>query len=137
VEDTLTWRDAWLIGIDPLDEEHRAMVNMINRLGDPEASETLAERLDVLIAHLRRHFKAEEVFLRAIEYPGMVAHCREHAMQMAEFVDLRRQLPAGRTSLTEAERSEIRTWFLNHVVAEDRRFAEYYRDVVCARPHSP
>jgi hemerythrin len=130
LSEALIWREAYAVGVDLLDAQHREMVRLINLVLDPAAGHGVGARLDKLIAHLRRHFETEEVFLRAVEYPLADEHVREHALQLAEFVDLRRRIGCGGD--VEAEiRTEIRTWFFNHVVAEDRRFGAYYRRVVC------
>ncbi len=130
----LIWREGWVLGIDMLDADHREMVRLINRLGDPEDPATLGTRLSELIAHVRRHFDTEGVFLRAIEYPEVIEHCREHTMQLAEFVDLGRSLAGSHTrTLDPIELQGIRHWFFNHVIAEDKRFATYYHEEVCGR----
>lgn len=132
MSEPLIWRESWLLGIDLLDDEHREMVRLINRLLDETDGSPVTERLDHLIAHLRRHFDTEEVFLRAIDYPETDAHCREHAMQLAEFVDLRRSVSRGGASVLGPEdRDSIRHWFFNHVVAQDQRFGQFYRGEVC------
>lgn len=132
MSDPLIWRDDWTLGIDLLDEHHRDMVRLINRLFDASDPSPLIERLDALIAHLRRHFDAEERFLRAIDFRDTDEHCREHLLQMAEFIDLRRGISRGGAAvLDEDDQTSIRHWFFNHVVAEDRRFGVYYSNVIC------
>lgn len=123
----LEWNDAWLLGIGELDLEHREMVRLLNRLVETNAPEGLIERLDALVFLLRRHFKKEEEFLRAINYPNFDNHKKEHVMEMAEFIQLRRDLEStGGDSLDAATVQSIKHWFFNHVVAEDKRFADFY-----------
>jgi len=130
----LTWREGWALGIDLLDDEHREMVRLINRLLESDEPTPLTQRLDALIAQLRRHFETEEVFLRAIDFPGAEDHAREHTMQLAEFVDLRRSVSRDKaTSLDPADQESIRQWFFEHVIGEDKRFAIYYRETVCGQ----
>jgi hemerythrin len=131
LSEALVWREAYGLGVELLDAQHREMVRLINLVLDPAAGEAAGVRLDALIAHLRRHFETEEVFLRAIDYPLAEEHSREHSLQLAEFVDLRRHVGQGGGSLDAAHRTEIRQWFFSHVVAEDRRFGAYYRRIVC------
>jgi hemerythrin len=129
----LVWSDSWLLGIEILDDAHREMVRLINRLFDPETTVATATRLEELITLLREHFRVEEEFLAAIEYPAREAHRREHRIQLAEFVDLQRRMTRGAGARLDASSlSEIKDWFFNHVVGEDRNFADYYRDAVCA-----
>jgi hemerythrin len=128
----LTWRDSYKLDIAPLDADHQEMVRLINRLADAGDPMPLPRRLDDLIAHLRRHFKVEQAFLQQIDYPAADRHTREHAIQMAEFVDLSRHLVHSTARvLDQSELAAIKHWFFNHVVAEDKRFAAYYRDVIC------
>jgi hemerythrin len=131
VSEALVWREAYALGVELLDAQHREMVHLINRVLDPAAGESAGTRLDALIAHLRRHFETEEVFLRAIDYPLADEHGREHAMQLAELVDMRRGIGRSGGVIGAEDRTEIRQWFFNHVVAEDRRFGVYYRRVIC------
>lgn len=135
----LVWNDSWLLQIDELDADHREMVRLINDLfcagtsdeatGDAQPMPPMTERLSALLGHLRVHFEREETFLAAIEYPALVEHRREHAIQMAELVDMHRVLAeTGARGLDDEAADGIRRWFFNHVVAEDLRFARYYRE---------
>lgn len=129
----LAWRDTWLLGIDALDADHREMVRLMNLVfacaegaGECEPI-ALAERLDAFMTHLRAHFAREEEFLRSIDYPGIYEHAREHALELAELVDLERSLRASRVCAVEAEHVEaIKRWFFNHVIAQDHKFADFY-----------
>jgi hemerythrin len=142
----LIWRDDLLMGIDVLDADHQQMVMLLNLLvaageppPDPQALDdnpestsqapavAALEHLDALIAHVRDHFEREEAFLRAIGYPDYVDHKREHTMQMAEFVDLRRRLADETTRYVDPDTAQgIRNWFFNHGIAEDREYAAYF-----------
>ncbi|MBK1732611.1 bacteriohemerythrin [Thiococcus pfennigii] len=145
---SLVWLDRWLLGIDTLDADHRALAGRVSRLieasrdpvdpppapgprslDDDLAAEQLA-RLHELTEALRRHFRAEESFLNGIDYPEYPEHMSEHALHLAELVDLARRLEqdrrAGRPQRLDDEQLEfIKCWLVNHI-AEDQRFARYY-----------
>ena len=142
----LSWRDSWQLGIDFLDDEHQEMVRLINRLAccgrAPDGSTyshdensvsekdnpaPLIQRLNALIDHLRKHFKREEEFLKSIGYPDYFSHKREHSVEMAEFIHMRREIESRELMrLDESTLQEIKDWFFNHVIAEERRIADYY-----------
>ena len=129
----LIWSDSWLLEIDVLDQAHREMVRLINRLIEADSTSATVACLEELIALLRAHFRDEEAFLAAIGYPSREAHRREHRIQLAEFVDLHRRVAAREDALLDASNlSEVRDWFFNHVVAEDKNFADFYHKAVCA-----
>lgn len=136
----LCLRDSWILGIDNLDADHREIVRLFNRLVDGEQggpmsqgrpgdhSDGLLDRLEALIDHLRRHFAVEEALLDEMGYPDAPAHKREHALQMAELVDLHRQLTITKFPRVDDQSLDaLKDWFFAHVVDEDRYFARYYR----------
>ncbi|MCU0833543.1 MAG: hemerythrin domain-containing protein [Chromatiaceae bacterium] len=143
----LVWRDAWLLGIEPLDADHRKMVALLNAVlcdAGAESGEIAAhretqttpigERMQALIDHLRDHFVREETFLEAIEYPGFEQHKGEHALEMAELVDVARSHAERGAPCVGVEAADgIKRWFFDHVIAEDRRFARYYHERLGAR----
>lgn len=130
MSEQLTWRPDWNLGIEVIDADHREMVRLINRLTDPSDSALIASRLQDLIEHLRQHFDVEERFLQTIGYPQLVAHAREHQVELAELVALGRKLRGSAAAVLDpAEMRGIKDWFFNHVIAEDRRFAVFYHRI--------
>lgn len=140
MEHFLSWREAWSTRIDWVDRDHQEMLKRLNALVDAcrchhetgdrvPCKERVLACLNALIEHNRQHFQAEENFLRQIEYPGYEEHRREHVMQMAEFVLLRQDLERDLAENMGAETIEgFKCWFLDHVVAEDHVYAEYFHD---------
>jgi len=137
----LSWHDEWCIGIDWVDADHHEMAMRINRLSDAvnaaldddrdgEAKSLVLRRMDELIKHIRAHFAVEEDFLRRIAYPAYEGHCRAHYMEVAELIDLRRALAGDSADELDLEMlADIKRWFFNHVIAEDRAYADYYRSL--------
>ncbi|MGD8589083.1 MAG: hemerythrin domain-containing protein [Chromatiales bacterium] len=129
MSDYLVWHDNWLIGIDEFDADHMEMVRLINRLADPSENSPVLQRLEILVAHMRAHFEREERFLDRIHYPELSAHANEHIMELAEFTLIKRDLiESGAAAMDDASLEGIKTWFFNHAVAQDRLFADYFRN---------
>jgi len=138
----LTWHEGWALGIEELDADHREMLRLLNllfaagRTADESAHPaedppSVNERLQAVLAHLRIHFDREEAFLHSIGYPGLEEHRGEHALEMAELVDLSRDLAHRRACcLDEESAAAIKRWFFNHVIAEDQRYADYYFELL-------
>ena len=144
----LTWLIQWQTGIDWIDDDHREIAAMLNRLvevnghpliQDPDIAQCrVFVVLDALIERTRRHFQAEEAFLRSIRFPGYDGHRCEHSMQLAEFADLRRSLEQdGATRLSPDTLDEFKRWFFNHVVVEDRDYVDYYIGEVAPAATAP
>ena len=77
----LTWDDSFCVGIEGVDEQHRNLVEMINRLDaavsagrdEMEINEILKGALD----YTQYHFATEE---RLMEEAGRPANCRRRSV---------------------------------------------------------
>ena len=149
----LTWREEWSLGIEPLDRDHRALIERMGdlcvrhcpELADPRTARSqgtpmlsafarsgghstglLADLAD-LGERMRAHFRREEAFMRAIRYERSGAHEGEHAILMAEYTEmLRGWQERGLRVFDEATQEGVRRWLLDHILGSDREFARVY-----------
>jgi hemerythrin len=149
----LTWRDEWSLGIEPLDRDHRAL---IERMGDlcvrycPELTDPRVRRypglrllgafarpgeelpgllsdLTDLGERMRAHFRREESFMRAIGYERRAEHEGEHAILMAEYSEMLRGWRERQLAVfDEPTQESVRRWILDHILGTDRGFAQVY-----------
>ena len=142
----LTWRDEWTLGIDTLDDDHRAIVELLLEIsrrfgGEPggpagpeesanasaDPDEYLYAALDRFGTFVRQHFQREEEFIRTIDYPGLPDHSSEHALLMAELTDLVRELRERCVAyLDPRDLDTFKQWVVAHILGADRRFADHY-----------
>lgn len=142
----LTWRDAWALHIDTLDDDHRALVDLFREIarrfppdaGDPEepppdagapadAGEDLYRALERFGQVARRHFARVEELARTIDYPGLPDHRTEHALLIAELAALVRELRSrGAVRLAAPDLENLKQWVVAHVLGADRQLAEHY-----------
>lgn len=123
------WSDSFVLGIDEIDRQHRALVGMINALdasthGD-HRPETTARMLDELSDYVRDHFALEE---RLMAGGGCTAdlvtrHCAEHAYFRSVLVDLKKDFAGGRTNISVPLIEYLVHWLLHHIVVVDRAMA--------------
>lgn len=70
------------IGIASLDEQHRQIVEQVNRvisaIEGGASSEVMHELMDGLILLARQHFDFEECLMSEHGFPGLEGHAREH-----------------------------------------------------------
>jgi len=146
---SLTWRDDWAVSIDALDDDHRALVHLLSgicqRYADQEArpdgrsspGRRVGQDID-LIADLERlgeqvrdHFQREEALMRSIDYPGLPAHQCEHALLMAEYRSMVRELKEqGETHLDPAAMENLNDWMIPQILGADRALADYYFQIL-------
>lgn len=147
----LPWQESWTLGIELVDAEHRSLVDGVNQLaarftrdpaqaaeplrvadgdalGDP-ASEHVAlmAALELLAEQAREHFKHEEALMRAIDYPELASHRSEHALLLAEYIEMVRDLERqSQTRLDSETVQSLHHWLVSHMVGADKDYADYY-----------
>lgn len=79
--DSIQWSRWMSVGIEELDEDHRVLVDIVNKLGADEnrASPDVVEAiLDELIHYTKDHFAREEAHMAQANYPTFAAHKALH-----------------------------------------------------------
>ncbi|MGB0681097.1 MAG: bacteriohemerythrin [Magnetovibrionaceae bacterium] len=76
------WLEAFDTGLEPIDRDHKAMVDLAGRIEDADRTGKFEER-SALLGELnelsRTHFAREEEMLGRIGYPDVEGHARHHA----------------------------------------------------------
>ena len=140
------WREQWCVGIDALDRDRRAIAAVVNhialRFGERDgrdgaiaqaprtagAPSALHYWLDVLHERAREHFSREEALMRVTHYPDTAEHAGEHALMLAEYTALVRDMTArGDERLRLADLVALKQWFMGHVLDMDKRLGQYLR----------
>lgn len=127
---------AFLIRYDEIDQEHRALVDLLNTYSDRFVDGKLIafdEPLTAFAQTLERHFTHEERDLMAIDYAGLDAHRRHHATcreRVRSLIEKSRQ----RGYLTEAGLSECFNTIVADIVEADLKVGEYVSAAGLERP---
>ncbi len=143
MEEFISWRDDWQLGIQLLDEQHRMLADCLNRLvcqcscaetaGDTEkkqARQRVGELLDELYSKAKQHFSKEEALMLECGYPGYASHLQEHSMLLAElkstFIS---RFEQGCCHMDPEVFRALKSWFIVHVVRSDREFANFMHGI--------
>jgi hemerythrin-like metal-binding protein len=124
----LDWSSSYSVGHQQFDEDHEHLVTVINYLHAAmrcgQHPLIISGALDELWEHSERHFRAEETYMRAIEYPFLAAHKQEHVSLLLEIANLRERYEHGDTHLnTELIQLLLRS--IEHIEESDRRCTLY------------
>lgn len=125
----IKWSNDFALGIGEIDEQHKALVGMINALDasthEEYSPDTMRRMLDDLNAYVKDHFGFEERLMACGGCsPELVTrHCGEHAYFRSVLRDLTADFDSGRTSITVPLIEYLVHWLLHHIVVVDRAMA--------------
>ncbi|MEQ9491021.1 MAG: bacteriohemerythrin [Alphaproteobacteria bacterium] len=125
------WNDKMSVGIAQLDDDHKGLIAIINRLGEAlygaERNKAALEPAFRALRHyMKIHFAREEEVMRAAHYPEFEAHKPQHRDFIEEINDMRERFEAGADEQLLGDlTSYLRDWLVNHIMVEDMAYKPY------------
>jgi hemerythrin len=129
---TLPWTPSFSLVAQVLDDEHRSLLDKVNRLLAAVSSgdeTTVLMAFSVLVAEARRHFAAEEEQMQALRYPDRERHRAQHEKLQLGLAVLQFTL-SNRTTFGSSlgPLVYLDRWFAAHLQTDDRRLAAFIHD---------
>jgi len=126
------WRDAYNTNVKEMDEHHRQLFQMANRLYEEihsgKSKSVLAETLDFLIRYTEEHFSKEEKLMENYDFPEYEAHVKQHERLIFEVQELKDKYAAGEIQMDMRLVNFLKDWIINHILNEDRKYGPYLQD---------
>jgi hemerythrin-like metal-binding protein len=123
----ITWDQSLSVNVPDLDAQHRRLVEMINELHEAmtkgQGREALKPLLGGLAQYTMTHFRAEEQYMRTINYPNLPQHKAEHERLVRRVKELTQSYESSQISLTIETMNFLRDWLTNHIRRVDRQYA--------------
>ncbi|RMD65013.1 MAG: hypothetical protein D6826_01035 [Alphaproteobacteria bacterium] len=137
----MQWSQQMSVGIPEIDDDHKQLIRVINRLEADANDETRLHALRQSLRGLQRyaefHFAREERVMAACDYPGLDEHKTEHRDFVARIAELNRRLaenPDHATSeVNDALLSFLKDWLTHHILIEDKAYQPYAEESPAAR----
>ncbi|EGB14820.1 hemerythrin-like metal-binding protein [Pseudodesulfovibrio mercurii] len=127
----IEWHDSHSVGVPSIDEQHKRLVALTNRLFlaimDETGETALGDVLDELADYAVYHFTHEEGLLHLHGYPDelLTEHRAEHAAltdQVHEYIERYREDPA---CLDLSVYVFLRDWTTEHMSRSDSKYSEF------------
>lgn len=129
--DELVWSEDLNTGIDQIDQDHKGLFAIYAELYAGIRSGASPAQLYAILfkltTHAEAHFKAEEIQMLAVAYPGFGHHQGRHVQLLTEVGVLTLQF--GDPALEAPRRllEILRPWLLDHLLNDDLAFADWVR----------
>jgi len=121
----IVWSEGFATGIAAVDQQHRTMLELLNKVRvlvadqrHHDQQQHLGALLDLLNELASAHFRAEEALLRQhlSKQPGTAAHIQAHRSYWSAITGYQRQLRYGDPELYEELYRFLRQWWIGHIL---------------------
>ncbi len=121
----LTWMDEYALGIEEIDEDHQALMILINELhaalGAGASDADIVRFLTEVHARIAAHFAVEERIMRRSGYTEYDAHKGDHARLLDEILDLTDDYGEAYSVAPDLLGTRLEDWFMVHFRTHDAR----------------
>lgn len=122
----IEWKKDLELGIEAIDNDHRHLLGLLNRIGEASQCDDRETALAVIAAlkdYTREHFAREEWVMRAIGYEQAPHHREQHRQLIDEVERHSADLLAGRI-IAGAVSIFLQRWLLRHIAIADRQLGK-------------
>lgn len=123
----LTWSESLAVGNTFIDNDHKKLIDMVNRLHqlmqEGKGKEVLDKVLHNLITYTQEHFRREEDLMRNIRFAGFLQHKEEHEKLLGQVLELQQKFDSGAATLSIQVLHFLRDWLVHHIGESDQSLA--------------
>jgi len=126
------WDQSFSVGVAKLDEQHKAILDMVNKLlADPKGdvhSETISEVLTKMMRYAIDHFETEERLLAEHKFPEFSTHEEMHLSFRKKSVALCLDTISQKDSVPEEILEYLKDWWTDHILKSDMKYRSFFQE---------
>jgi len=126
----ISWSDELSVGLQEIDEQHKILINLINRLFNEailyKADKTVISAiLEELVQYTIVHFAVEESLFRIFDYPDAETHQVHHDKLKQEVSSFQKKFAGGAVIDIELM-NFLRKWLTHHIMMDDKKYTPFF-----------
>lgn len=132
--DFITWDQSFSVGVKLIDEQHKKLFEMINKLHNTVKKIEImeAEPLENIIldlaAYVDFHFKTEEKYFVKFGYEKTAEHTAQHNFYEEKVKDFKRQYEEKGESVGEDILVFLEDWIKSHIKVKDKEYTKCFNE---------
>lgn len=127
----MTWSSKHSVGIEALDNQHKALMRILNELHaasmQGKAQQVAGPLLRQLVSLASEHFSSEEMLMESTAFPGLAAHRAEHRILAGKVMEFVARHEKGDASVYIQLLYFLRDWLNKHMQGDDQEYAPWLR----------
>jgi hemerythrin len=123
------WTDELSVGVQEIDEQHKILVDLLNRFHEAVVTGTDGENIKNVLKNLADytiiHFSVEESLMRIFNYPDYDNHKKHHEELTAQVRELQNKVAQGEHQVSMEVLNFLRHWLTHHILGDDKKYGPY------------
>jgi len=129
-EDRFRWNSGFSIGIESLDKQHRALVDLTNEfhaaISHRKDRDVLRKMVNRLADCIQVNFSHEEELMSKSAYSGYKKHKEEHNLLAGRVIEYQNRIEAGDETVFDELPSFLNSLLINHIKGTDMKYVAHF-----------
>ena len=130
-KDRVEWKESYTVGVDVLDDDHKRLIELINRFQTAYKYHTGEEferqALNELVDYTRYHFEREEKMMEAAGYPDLEVHKTVHRAMIFKVAQFQEEYQQRGHEALDGVASFLGEWLIDHINGTDKKYGPYIK----------
>lgn len=126
----ITWKNEYSVGVTEFDNQHKVLIDIINKLHDAMRAgigkQALSVILEELVSYTKFHFANEERNFAQYSYPEINAHKLEHEKLTRQVIEFLRDYNEGKSSMSIEVMGFLKDWLMQHIGGVDKKYTQFF-----------
>jgi hemerythrin len=125
------WEDRYSVGIPFVDDQHKELIKLTNKLykgclgGEVVARAYFLTAVKGTVNYVKYHFNAEEKLMENVKFPEFAEHKRQHEDFVKQILEDTQSFQEGKKFIPNVFVRFLKDWILSHIAVLDKRYASY------------
>jgi hemerythrin len=128
----ISWKDSLSVGISEIDEQHKRLVGLINKLFDAMSQGKSKEIMHTVLGELSNyvitHFATEEKLMKQLGYEDYDYHKQEHKFFIDKINEFKMKFSTGDATISLEVLNFLKDWLLKHIIGTDRKYIPLFKE---------
>ena len=129
--DIINWKDEFSVGVKEMDDQHKKLIGMVNKLISEQTSltdqRTIADLLTEMTDYAQVHFRAEEYLMAEYDYDQKALQEEQHQAFIDKTIAFYSASDIGPNILSTALLDYLATWLIGHILKEDMKYKNFFK----------
>ncbi len=125
----LEWSQGLDIGVNEMNDEHKKLLAIMNKLYDRNKAGAVKAELESIIQDLAnytvKHFSDEEAYMEKIQFPELSVHKIIHQNLLRTFAEQVEKFKKGDGKVSDGFFGFLKLWLTAHIQGIDTKYAHH------------
>lgn len=121
------WQDSFSVGSKAMDEQHKKMIGILNKLHDAMKEGKAAKEISLIVNEMadytKFHFGSEEKLMSDSQYVGLASQKAEHIAFIKKSVEFQENITSGKLAISIDVLNFLKDWWTNHILITDMKYS--------------